>query len=642
MNKGICVSIRKTRRSAFPTVALLMLLTLCNTLRATTITARSCSLADVSTAVAAAASGDTVAIPAGSATWAGTVTINKGISVIGAGPGKTIISRSSVGQLFIIDGTTATQPPRLSGMTLATSSTYSDGGAWVKVNGKSHGFRVDHIKFDIIPAPTSPVSTSTLEAGGDKEAWGVIDHCYWSKWISGETLFAEANSWGGVGSWGDNSWTDDPYWALDKAVYVEDCIYDGTWYWTDETLAGGGRMVVRYCTSKAMTGNHGSDTSNRIRSGRMMEYYNTKFDFPTQQDTATYTRGGSVTFFNNRATNVVMEHNTWETLLWRVASNPDFPYGGADGINPFDLNATGPVTNHLGNTVNPLPSPNTDQGIYQQGTYSGPNTTSYTGNWYSITLPGLPSTQTNEWKGFTVRNITAWQRFLTYPGKSSDLNDKYGGNPNRTWYCYVVHSEPATGGGTTISWLPPDWGVPQKWLTGDKYEVRKVDRAFDNIGNGKGDLLSGGLYNPINTTNNLPTYIESGVPGGAPSSAWPHQIIDGAYQWGNSRRASSTDTFQIFNWDETNAMSDVALLGRDRFNAIRPNYPETTVSSTDYRLRIGADDEAYAIAGRASDAFKPGDPNAATRVWGFPYPHPLVSGSGAPAAPSNLRIVPGG
>ncbi len=54
---------------------------------AATINAASCQQADVQSAITAASAGDTVTVPAGKCTWNATVTIDKGLSLIGAGSG---------------------------------------------------------------------------------------------------------------------------------------------------------------------------------------------------------------------------------------------------------------------------------------------------------------------------------------------------------------------------------------------------------------------------------------------------------------------------------------------------------------------------------------------------------------------------
>jgi len=62
------------------------------TLPANTHKAASASFSDVSAAISAAPSGDTVLVPAGSATWSDQLVITKGIQLIGAGIGQTVIT----------------------------------------------------------------------------------------------------------------------------------------------------------------------------------------------------------------------------------------------------------------------------------------------------------------------------------------------------------------------------------------------------------------------------------------------------------------------------------------------------------------------------------------------------------------------
>ena len=75
--------------------------------KAVTIKAASASFADVSAAVAAAGRGDTVTVPAGSATWSSTLTLTKGISLLGAGRDSLTITRSGSAAIAINPDATA-------------------------------------------------------------------------------------------------------------------------------------------------------------------------------------------------------------------------------------------------------------------------------------------------------------------------------------------------------------------------------------------------------------------------------------------------------------------------------------------------------------------------------------------------------
>src|SRR6266576_29135 len=62
-------------------ILITLFLTASGTAQAATVNARSAAFADVSTAVASAAKGDTVIVPAGTASWTKTLVINKPITL---------------------------------------------------------------------------------------------------------------------------------------------------------------------------------------------------------------------------------------------------------------------------------------------------------------------------------------------------------------------------------------------------------------------------------------------------------------------------------------------------------------------------------------------------------------------------------
>src|ERR1051325_976854 len=61
---------------------------------AATVTASSCSLSAVQSAVTSAGRGGTVTVPAGSCTWSSTLNLTYGITLTGAGAGVTVITSS--------------------------------------------------------------------------------------------------------------------------------------------------------------------------------------------------------------------------------------------------------------------------------------------------------------------------------------------------------------------------------------------------------------------------------------------------------------------------------------------------------------------------------------------------------------------
>jgi len=101
---------------------------------AATITAASCSRADVGSAVSASTYGDTVVIPSGSCTWTTSLNITKGITLQGAGASSTVIT-SAVTSTWLLtykpDATSIAndQPFKLTGVTLDMN--FKSGGLWV-------------------------------------------------------------------------------------------------------------------------------------------------------------------------------------------------------------------------------------------------------------------------------------------------------------------------------------------------------------------------------------------------------------------------------------------------------------------------------------------------------------------------------
>lgn len=125
---------------------------------ADTHTAASCSLADVVAAINAASAEDTVLVPAGSCTWSSQLSITKGIQLIGAGIGNTVITGNytSGNQPLISYSPTSGNYQynyrfRISGFTFDLNN--KSMGIGLGLNGKNAPFtlqtkiRIDHNRF---------------------------------------------------------------------------------------------------------------------------------------------------------------------------------------------------------------------------------------------------------------------------------------------------------------------------------------------------------------------------------------------------------------------------------------------------------------------------------------------------------------
>lgn len=275
-----------------------------DTLWAATITATTCSRNDVETALNSAANGDTVLIPPGTCTWTTNLTIdNKYLTLQGAGAGLTII-RDGVGkdnypnipQALIwhtLDGGLS----RLTGITFQ-GGTITDGynKGTVAIGGATHQFRVDHCRF-------IPTQTAGLFVHGD--IWGVIDHNVFDLSAAhGYAIYVMG------GTYGDAAWAEGSTLGTVRNVFVEDNVFTqnqshGFHYYGVDGW-NGSRVVYRYNQFNALTlGNHGTESSGRLRSQRQFEIYNNTWtwnmmgnSFPSMIGV----RGGTGVIYNNSAT----------------------------------------------------------------------------------------------------------------------------------------------------------------------------------------------------------------------------------------------------------------------------------------------------------------------------------------------------
>jgi hypothetical protein len=399
------------------------------------INAASCAEADVQAAVNAAVDGDTVVIPAGTATWSTPFSVtNKCITLQGAGIDQTTIVQGSDWDWSLggSSGTTLINfATKDGGLTRVTGITFNGGtgpnDGWnkgiVTIAGTSRQFRLDHCRF---------VTTRTFGLSFHGWVYGVVDHNTFSlsNWHYGMYVYHEG--WNNQ-NYGGGSWADSNYLGTEKAVYIEDNTFTDTI--SNVALDGwsGMRVVFRYNTCvNANPTNHGSDSTGRWRSGRSMEVYNNTISFndPSRYFYMMQPRGGTGLVFNNTVI------NSYPTLI--LLSNyrdfmPAVPWGGAaDGSNPWDVND--PVT-------------------YDTGAHTGANGQSV------VTCSGKNWT-VNQWVGYSVHNI-----------------NKNDGS--------VILSN--TADTITYSYSPEHCTV--RFDTGDTFKILRVLIAMDQCGRGKGDLI---------------------------------------------------------------------------------------------------------------------------------------------------------
>jgi PKD repeat protein len=266
-----------------------------------TITAASPSYADVKAAVDSAVSGDTVIVPAGSATWNSQLVITKGIYLIGAGMANTVIasnySVSSYNYLwdnsFLITYLPANpslnEPFRISGLTIDCASQCFGIMLHNTTITPINKVRVDHTKI-LNPRDKRPACIQGA-------IYGVADNNEWHGFYM-EHFHPDA-------AW--KTLTFD-FGTADN-FYLEDNLFVGSGDVMTPASAAGTRWCYRYNTfdGSAMTNNlmpHFDAHGNAAWSGVMgVEIYGNTTILPSGRGTIYFDqRGGKALVYNNNVT----------------------------------------------------------------------------------------------------------------------------------------------------------------------------------------------------------------------------------------------------------------------------------------------------------------------------------------------------
>jgi dockerin type I repeat protein len=304
-------------KSSFLSIALL--LSLLSRTQAKIITASCGTYACVNAAVQSALDGDTVSVPAGTATWSSKLDLgNKAISLIGV-EGGTIIT-NNVGTVIESWGT-GSNPVRISGFRFNSGDIIQP---IIAIRGPALKFRVDHCYFN---KGDAGVGTNSYQAYGLGPVYGVIDHCTFVNMVAPvyPTDRRDVPPWG-VAGW--NDYFADPNIAgTDKMPYVEDC----TFIWdTNQTVASvqgaiygayGGRLCFRHNVVNAnllpaqlgfCVDAHGDSPEYSVL---YYELYNNTFNFGTG------TMG--TTLGNQRGGKRICHDNTYNTgsaaAIWKLS-----------------------------------------------------------------------------------------------------------------------------------------------------------------------------------------------------------------------------------------------------------------------------------------------------------------------------------
>jgi hypothetical protein len=476
--------------------------------RAATINANSPSFADVRAAVASASDGDTVIVPAGTATWTSTLTITAGITLMGqtttdpvnkTAADNTIIlenvTRDGGGNApLIVLNTTLGKTYRLSGLTFREGSTQGASNGMIQLHGNSQAVRLDHCHFDDLTYQNDCITIA------DWPLYGVIDHNLFD-WIS--NAGTKISIFYLTAGYGDASWTQRAYYGSEKFVFVEDNCFNNT---SGNVFAGvpdgflGGRAVFRYnhCYDVPLVSNHGTE-SGRYRGGRAVEVYNNDFHWPYSRDISGI-RTGSVVTHDNTHDGSPLNHVAIGLEVYRLFVKAP-AWAGATGDNPWDINATESDGTHVDGHAPYL---------FENGTTTGGSNTTLVDtnkNWTS-----------NQWINYSVKRVS-----------DSTLSDILSNTNN------------------TLTNVPPcNYGGYASWQAGDQYQIHKVLIALDQPGRGAGDLITGD--NPINSTTGTP--------------AWPREALEPCYSWNDIY----TPTGVHVNLQPTANSAAILQEGRDFYN----------------------------------------------------------------------------
>lgn len=270
--------------------------------------AASCSVADITTAIAAASAGDTVSVPAGDCSWTTTLTIDKGIILSGAGTGDSGTNITSGGANGYITFNANVNGWRVTGMSFETANANYAAIQYVG-NGNSTGWRIDGCKFTgyhFAVALAGNFSSSTASSLIDNnEIYG-----------GGLQFFALADTGNEID--GGKAWDNETQLGSANFVFIENNHFSdlNSLAQIMHVIAANKstRIVARYndVIAEATTGTykgiadaidfHGYGHGTNIRGVRAYEAYNNKHTSPGGQANGSfvYARGGTGVIYSNQ------------------------------------------------------------------------------------------------------------------------------------------------------------------------------------------------------------------------------------------------------------------------------------------------------------------------------------------------------
>jgi hypothetical protein len=329
------LSLRKTTLG-IPFIVMLLVIYVFSipTVEAKTVEANSCSRADIQTAINFASNGDTVNVPAGSASWSSPISVDKDLSIIAAGKTKTSITLSN-NDAFVLSNE---YNIRISGFGFKNATIRLTDNP---VDGKS--FRIDHNSFTSSTwlesflwsgGPCSPAS------GTARMPTGLIDN---NEYTNHRLLPMGTNCNLADGNYQHQLWARTPPKGKGtEVVYIENNVFNNSGNPNVVDSNYGGRYVFRFNTVSGTGGTaeiHSVQGANR--SAQWVEIYkNTHTRTQSAWFPFLYYRGGTALVWGNRISN-----STFDTQILmnnvRSCRDPGGTDGKCSGSSDWDQNLQG-------------------------------------------------------------------------------------------------------------------------------------------------------------------------------------------------------------------------------------------------------------------------------------------------------------
>jgi hypothetical protein len=300
-------------------------------------TAASANLADVADCYTAASDGDTVHVPAGDAAWTSPLTVEKELTIVGAGAlavgganGGTNLT--AAGNCFALSHAHNIRVTGFNfiGCTVSGSGRPAEGKAW----------RVDHCTF-------RANSWTINNSHGDcqtpqRHPTTLWDH---NEFFNYAIHTQGSNCMRAEGDFQDQLWAQaPPFGKGEGVVYVEDNVFrgDNTINWMDGNYAG--RYVARFNTIKTGGGYwevHSVQGDNR--AVQMWEQYHNTYEGRGEFFGAGFIRGGSGFIFGLRVPPGfrAIKFNNIRSNEGCVAAGVCQTSGACDGTSAWDQNRSG-------------------------------------------------------------------------------------------------------------------------------------------------------------------------------------------------------------------------------------------------------------------------------------------------------------